>query len=67
MKLFPKVVSNVNLKLLNILEKSATLDDWLRREYASAGGHNTILKIRTDISLATSKDIITSTNCLQLD
>ena len=67
MKLFPKVVSNVNFKLLNILEKSATLDDWLCREYASAGGHNTILKIRAYISLATSKDRITSTNCLQLD
>ena len=67
MKLFPKVVSNVNLKLLIILEKSATLDDRLSREYASAGGHNTILKIRTDISLATSKDRITSANCLQLD
>ena len=51
-KLFAKVVSNFNLKLLTILAKSSNLDAWLAREYASAGGYYTVLQIQTEISPA---------------
>ena len=48
-ELFVKIVSNINLKSLTILEKSFTLDAWPDPEFPSAGGWNTVPKIQTKI------------------
>ena len=49
-KNFAKIVNNVNLKLLTILEKRTNLDAWLSPACASAGGCNIVLKIQSEIS-----------------
>ena len=49
-KNFAKIVNNVNLELLTILEKRINLDAWLSPACASAGGYNIVLKIQSEIS-----------------
>ena len=45
MELFTKIVSNVNIKPLTILEKRFTLGAWMGPECASSYVYNTVLKI----------------------
>ena len=49
-KLFAKIVSKVNLKLLIILEKRSNLYAWLGSECVPAARYNTIPKIQTKIT-----------------
>lgn len=48
---FAKLVSKVNLKPVDIPAKRSILDARLGQEGASAGGYNTVLRIKTEITL----------------